>query len=88
MTDLELFLIGVAVGTGLGIPADWARRRASPMHGIAELANVVGLIATIAIAAAAGSVSSIDTGFSLVAGLVAGEIGADRLAERLWGHAR
>ncbi len=85
MTALWIGAVCLAVSFAAGLPADFARRRATRFASLAQIANVLIIVGTIAGLATTGDLH----GWRIVAvvvGVFLGQFGADRLATRRWGR--
>lgn len=85
MTALWIGAVCLAVSFGAGLPADYARRRATGYASIAQVANVLAIVGTIVGLATTGDLH----GWRIVAVIVSvflGQFGADRFATQRWGR--
>jgi len=88
-----MWLAAGAVPLGLcfaiGLPSDWARRRAAgAVVVIAQAITAAGIVGAIVIASAAGWLHGAGAIIALVVGIVVGEAVADQVATRVWGKAQ
>jgi sorbitol-specific phosphotransferase system component IIBC len=81
------FLYALGVAVILGLPADYAWRRARHLAPVAGLASAAAIIAAIYLAARLSLLHGPGTVLALIFGLIAGGISADALASRRWGPA-
>jgi hypothetical protein len=84
VTALWIGAVCLAVSFAAGLPADYARRRATRYASVAQIANVLVIVGTIAGLATTGDLH----GWRIVAvvvGVFLGQFGADRFATQRWG---
>lgn len=85
MSAIWVGFLCLAVALIAGLPADVARRKARHHEPIAQAANVLAMIGTIAGLAATGDIRGWRT-VAVIVGIVVGQLGADQLATRRWGR--
>lgn len=83
------FFIALSLSTLAALPGDWARRNSTPqIANRLNLANGIGMLAILALAAALGVEHGLGGILGLLSGIGTGQQLADGLANRKWGHVR
>ena len=84
---IATFLYALGVAAVLGLPADYAWRRARQLAPFAGLASAAAIIAAIYLAPRIGLLHGAGAVVALIFGLIAGGVSADAVASRRWGPA-
>lgn len=82
---IATFVYALGTAAIVGLPADYAWRRARHLAPFAGLASVAAIIAAICLAAPLGLLHGPGAVGALIFGLIAGGVSADALASRRWG---
>jgi hypothetical protein len=80
-------LVALAAATALGLAGGWARRElSSKAHLLLQALNGAGILVLLFGTGIVGGLDDFWGCFALVYGALAGEIAAERLANRIWGR--